>query len=182
MSLDSYSPANMSRFFEPLLFLSCIGNAVAAGLCPILGPAFPPFKHLSSSVSFKDALANLTSTLDEAFATGTSPHGPVPDSDTYSIQIFSTEENVFEYYHKGLGVVSEEVNGDSVYRMASTTKLYAVYMLLVAAGGDAIFSDPVTKYFTELKGTGIWDEVTVGAVAGQVGGVTADRKHALESS
>ncbi|KAF2267746.1 beta-lactamase/transpeptidase-like protein [Lojkania enalia] len=167
----------MTLSFQALFFLSSISKVLAAGLCPIYGAVFPPIKDLSRSSSFKTALDTLASTLDDAFATGNSSHGPIVSTDTYSIQAFSAfeERNLFEYYYEGSNLVEgTKIDGNSVYRLASTSKLYAVYMLLVEAGGDEIFSERVSKYLTELEGVTPWDEITVGALAGQVGGVAAD--------
>ncbi|KAF2867476.1 beta-lactamase/transpeptidase-like protein [Massariosphaeria phaeospora] len=162
-----------------LPFVWFIGHALAAGLCPIYGPVFPPAKNPSSSPSLQAALGKLKAGLDDAFATGNSPFGPVVDADTYSIQIFSTAEegSLFDYHHRGSsltkGVGAAEVNGDAVYRMGSVTKIFAVYMLLIQAG-IAVFSDLVTKHLPELSGKPGWEEITVGAVAGQIAGVPAD--------
>ncbi|KAH7130307.1 beta-lactamase/transpeptidase-like protein, partial [Dendryphion nanum] len=145
-------------------------------LCPILGPVFPPAKSLSTSSSFKTALASLQSQLQDAFKTGDSAHGPVGINDTYSIQIFSAAKKdlLFEQHHRGTNLAAETpIDGNSVYRVGSVAKMYTVYLLLLQSG-DAIFSEPLTRYLPELKGQSFWDEITVGALAGQIGGVIAD--------
>ncbi|KAJ4301250.1 hypothetical protein N0V90_003341 [Kalmusia sp. IMI 367209] len=117
--------------------------------------------------------------LDSAFTTGNTSHGSISVNDTYSIQIFSAyEESLFEFYHTGANVVTPvndnyEIDGDAVYRIASAGKLYTVYLLLIVAG-DAVFAESVTKYLPELAGVAHWDEVTVGALAGYIGGVSAE--------
>jgi CubicO group peptidase (beta-lactamase class C family) len=166
-----------------LLASSCA--LVVADICPIYGPVFPPAKSLPASPTWHDAASKIKTALDDAFASGNTSHGPVSSNDTYSIQIFSTQDILFEYYNEGANLAASgdygtEVNGDSVYRIGSSSKLYAVYLLLVVAG-DRVFSDPVVKYFPELKGVAHWDDVVVGALAGQVGGVDADGKFELHS-
>lgn len=147
------------------------------GLCPILGPVFPPAKSLSTSPSLASALEALKSQLSTAFETGQSPHGALSANDTYSIQIFSANDKdlLFNYHHRGsnLADTNAEINGDSVYRIGSISKLITVYLLLLQAG-DGIFNEPITRFIPEWKGQGIWDEVTVGALAGQIAGVDAN--------
>lgn len=152
---------------------------ISAAVCPLLGPIFPEPKHPSSSPSFQSALTTLKAALDEGFATGTSEFGPIFDSDAYSIQIFSAHEeaNLFEYYHAGPNFAEgpgvKKIDGDSVARIGSVGKVLTVYLLLIEAGGDAIFSDPVTKYVQELTNP-VWKDVTIGALAGYTAGLAAD--------
>lgn len=171
----------MALLRNTLLLLSTIGSIFAAGLCPIYGPVFPPAAKLSTSSTWLNASAQLRSTLEAAFVNGTTPHGPVSPKDTYSIQVFSTNGTIFEYYHKGSNLAASGiygVDGDSVYRVGSVSKLYAVYLLLVVAG-DRVFSDPMVRYIPELEGLAHWNDVTVGALAGQVGGVVTDCKSSV---
>jgi hypothetical protein len=152
-----------------------------AGYCPRSGPVFPSSKSLSTNALFQSVLDKLQASLQDAFTSGNTSFGPVNPNDTYSVQIFSTENArpLLDFHHRGAGVDdSKEVNGDSIYGIASTTKLITVYMLLLQAG-DGIFNDHVTKYLPELSGQGHWDEITVGALAGYVGGIVADGESRL---
>jgi CubicO group peptidase (beta-lactamase class C family) len=175
----------MTHLLNLVLLLTSIGVVIAADLCPIYGPVFPPSKDLSASLTWHDAASKIKAALDDAFASGNTSHGPVSSNDTYSVQIFSKQDTLFEYYNDGSSLAASggcgsELDGNSVYRVGSISKLYAVYLLLVVAG-DRVFSDPVVKYLPDLKDVAYWDEVTVGALAGQVGGVVADRKCQLRS-
>jgi hypothetical protein len=164
---------------QKVLAATFAAQASAVGLCPIPGAVFPAPQNLSASATFREAQANITSVLNVAFRTGNSSRGPIVDSDTYALQVFTaSEENVFEYYHRGSGLVESvgEVNGDSIYLIASVTKMLTVYVLLLEAGYE-VFSDSITKYLPELAGVGTWDQTTVGAIAGQTGGVVADREY-----
>ncbi|KAL2270730.1 hypothetical protein VTJ83DRAFT_101 [Remersonia thermophila] len=75
---------------------------------------------------------------------------------------------------------------DAVYRLGSLTKVFTVYTWL-AQDGDAKWNDPITKYVPELAravaegkarqdpvGHVNWEEVTVGALAGQTSGAIRD--------
>lgn len=161
------------------LLHSSFSVAVATGsICPMLGPVFPASKELHSSVTFQDKLKTLQAKLDNAFASGNTTHGPVNPNDTYSIQIFSTisKEPLLDYHRRGSTVLGNRtIDGDSVYRIASASKLITMYLLLIEAG-EAILGDKVTKYIPELSGAAYWDDITVGSLAGYLGDITAECK------
>ncbi|KAH7412104.1 beta-lactamase/transpeptidase-like protein [Phaeosphaeria sp. MPI-PUGE-AT-0046c] len=147
-----------------------------ASYCPPLGPVFPPLKSLSTSASFRTSLASLEASILDALSTSNTSHGPLNSNDTYSIQLFSTsdEKPLLDIHHRGRDVVGNRtIDGNSVYRIASTTKVITVYLLLLAAG-DGILNDLVTKHLPELAGKGYWDDITIGSLAGYMSGITAD--------
>jgi CubicO group peptidase (beta-lactamase class C family) len=161
-------------FLAPLL-----GVAAAAGPCPPLGPVFPAPKSLANDDVFQNSLARLKSSIEETLSTGTGLPGSVSPNDTYSIQIFSTkdEKPLLDYHRRGGGVVGNRtIDGDSVYRIASITKIFTVYLLLLQAG-EGIFADPVTKYLPELEASAHWKGVSVGTVASYLSGVAAEGKN-----
>lgn len=114
--------------------------------------------------------------MEEAFASGNTTHGPLNQNDTYSIQVFSasSEDLLIDYHRRGPAVLGNRtIDGDSVYRIASTSKLITVYLLLIQAG-PAIFSDKVIKHLPELAGAAHWDDITVGSLAGYLADITAE--------
>jgi hypothetical protein len=138
---------------------------------------FPAPKELHSSITFQATLKTIQAKVDEAFASGNTSHGPVNPNDTYSIQIFSTvsERPLLDYHRRGQALLGNRtIDGDSVYRIASTSKLLTVYLLLLEAG-ETIFKEKVTKYVPELAGAAYWDDITVGSLAGYLGDITAER-------
>ena len=150
--------------------------AASAYYCPPSGPTFPVPQTLASNTPFLKSLGDLEAAIRDAFASGNSSHGPVNPNDTYSIQIFSTKDEapLLDFHRSGVGLVgNSSLNGDSIYRIASTTKLITVYLLLLAAG-DGILHESVTKWLPELTVKGYWDEITVGALAGYLAGVVSD--------
>ncbi|KAH7348219.1 beta-lactamase/transpeptidase-like protein [Pyrenochaeta sp. MPI-SDFR-AT-0127] len=152
---------------------------VSSGLaktCPFLGPVFPAPKSLSTSQSFQSTLSSIRTNIESAITAGNSSHGPLDPASSYSIQIFSSrdEKPLFDYHRRGSDVVGNRpIDGDSIYRIASTTKLITVYLLLLQSG-DGIFNDKVAKYLPELAGKQNWDEITVGALAGYIGGIVSE--------
>jgi CubicO group peptidase (beta-lactamase class C family) len=151
-----------------------LATSTSAALCPLLGPVFPPPQSLSSSPSFQAALNGLRSTLDNAFAGG---HGSLNPNDTYSVQVFSTSDGgkpLFDFYRRGAGLSDDlDLNGDAIFRIASTSKLITTYLLLLQAG-DGIWTEKVTKYIPELSGKQYWDQISVGALAGYISGITSE--------
>ncbi|KAJ4993117.1 hypothetical protein SVAN01_01469 [Stagonosporopsis vannaccii] len=158
-----------------LLYYAALATAASA-VCPMLGPVFPVPTELPSAVAFQNSLKTLQANIDEAFTTGNTSYGPINPTDTYSIQIFSTrsEELLLDYHHHGSNVLGNRtVDGDSIYRIASTSKVITVYLLLLEAG-DAVFAEKVTKYLPELAGVQNWDDITVGALAGYLGDIVSE--------
>ncbi|OCL07086.1 beta-lactamase/transpeptidase-like protein [Glonium stellatum] len=172
-------------FLPFLLFCSLFRLSVAFENCPLLGPVFPPPSNISFGL--QAAFSNLTEVLDQAIASGNSTHGLVNNKTSYSVQFFSVNEKnpLFEYYYttpSSYGV--QKVDGDSVYRIGSISKLLTVYTLLVEIG-DKYWDRAVTDFIPELRALvpksrsdpiafNAWDEITLGSLAGQVAGVTRD--------
>lgn len=162
--------------FTSLVCCSFWVTVTIASICPILGPVFPAPSELHSSAAFQDTLRLLESKISEAFTSGNTTHGQVNQNDTYSIQIFSTTSKtpLLDYHRRGPAVLGNRtIDGDSVYRIASTSKLLTVYLLLLQAG-EAIFGDKVIKYLPELEGAAHWDDITIGSLAGYLGDITAE--------
>ncbi|KAF2731271.1 beta-lactamase/transpeptidase-like protein, partial [Polyplosphaeria fusca] len=160
----------------------------AAVFCPIYGPAFPAPSSLAQSSTFRLALKNLTSTLDAAFASGNSSLGPVETTSANAIQVFSLNDDespLYEYYRSG-SILSpagvQKVDGDSVMRIGSISKLITVYMVL-AELGDKAWDFKITEVVPELKNWNRteweenplyhvnWDEITLGSLAGHLSGI-----------
>lgn len=157
--------------------LLLFGSLTTASLfCPFAGPVFVAPKSLSTNNAFQPSLTDLEASIKDAISTGSSTHGPVDSKDTYSIQIFSTSDQlpIFEFHHRGADVLgSQPIDGDSIYRIGSMTKLLTVYLLLLEAG-DGIFNDLVTRHLPELAAYSHWGDITVGALAGYAAGIAAE--------
>ncbi|KAF2235028.1 beta-lactamase/transpeptidase-like protein, partial [Viridothelium virens] len=165
---------------------------LAEGLtnCPTLGPVFPAPRTLNTN-SLQDVFQNLTETLNHAIATGNGTHGAVDNNTAYSVQFFSLIENMpaFEWYYtpapiQNASFGTKKIDGDSIFRIGSLTKLFTVYALLLELG-DIYWDEPVTKFLPELQKQSQeslsdavdfvrWDDVTLGALASHLAGVTRD--------
>ncbi|KAF9697184.1 hypothetical protein EKO04_004972 [Ascochyta lentis] len=159
-----------------LFFYKTLVTAAIASVCPILGPVFPAPKELHLSTTFQDTLGRIHSDIEKVLVSGNSTHGSLNTNDTYSIQIFSTTSGkpLLDYHRRGPAILGNRtVDGNSVYRIASVSKLLTVYLLLLEAG-EKVFNDKVTKYLPELEGAASWDDITIGSLAGYLGGITAE--------
>lgn len=153
--------------------------------CPLAGPAFPAPSRLSDSAPFRDAVQLLEAQL-------TSPDTGLESNNTaYAIAIFSSKENktLYErYYTPSIDVGVPQIDQDSVFRLASVSKVFTVWTFL-AALGDSRFNDPITRYVPELASDGnrpangtvyddiedvMWEDVTLGDLASQAAGIARD--------
>lgn len=155
----------------------------------VLGPAFEPPTNLATEKTILSTAANVTQLLQGMFLTGKTPYGNMVSNDTaLSVQVVSLDSDrpLIDFHHTpgNLNVSAgstAKVDADSVYRIASISKLFTVYTLLVNKGRQ-YWDTPVADLIHELKaqhgGSVIeqsqWNEVTVGALASQMGGVSAD--------
>lgn len=161
--------------------------------CPLIGPEFPPPQHLAQHPIWQSALANLTAAFSQIDNSNTQG----ADNFSYSIQIFSTNPGaptLWERYRTArdlpadtVGVVN--VDGNTVYRLGSVSKVFTVLAFLAQAG-DIHWNQPITQFVPELaKFAGQttsnnfdsvrdtpWDDVTIGSLASQVSGLGRDCK------
>jgi CubicO group peptidase (beta-lactamase class C family) len=149
--------------------------------CPLLGQIFPPPIDLSSQSTWQNATTTLARVLSNATL--------VKSNETsFAIQIITKNSiiPVYEYYHKAPSHLygsgnSTTIGKDAIFRIASVSKMFTVYALLLECGFKC-FEDPITKYVPELKNakfnneidTEQWEQVTLGALASQMSGIGRD--------
>ncbi|KAH7116908.1 beta-lactamase/transpeptidase-like protein [Dendryphion nanum] len=164
---------------------------IAAPNCPLIGPEFPPPQRLAEHPIWRNAMANITYVfdyIDTSNITGV-------DRFSYSLQIFSTNPGppiLWERHRTAKDLPSnttgvKKVDGDTVYRLGSVSKVFTVLTWL-AELGDVHWNQPITKYIPELaKYDGRssqpgfdsvretpWDDITIGSLASQVSGLGRD--------
>jgi CubicO group peptidase (beta-lactamase class C family) len=175
------------RFLTFIPFLSLCNGATN---CPLMGPTFPKPQYLSRSAVLQAAVQNLTTRfnqMDTDNSTGTY-------SNSYSIQLFSTTTSIplFQHSHTAQNLTNQnttgvtKVDGNTVFRIGSPTKVFSIYAFLIAAG-DIHFNEPVTKYVPELavlaanqSGNALtkvaWSDITIGELASHMAGISNDSK------
>ncbi len=175
--------------FRKLALLSVLSQHVAADF---LGPTYPAPLDLTSSTSLvRAAWENLTETLD-GYLKGNNTPAEVADFKkvTWSTGLFSihdSEAKQLQYHYtspqvkKGNG--TKDVDGDTIYRMASVTKLFTVLVGLLELNEEQ-WNTPISKIIPGLaiydNGTAAkddpvyttpWDKITPWALANQQSGV-----------
>ncbi|KAK3983799.1 beta-lactamase-like protein sdnR [Cladorrhinum sp. PSN332] len=169
----------MTVVLQFLLFLGIIGSFSWAQNCPIHGPAYPAVANLSASTALQTAKESVDKLLAEGLASGQLDNTTL----TFSIAVFSidSDELVYEYHHAGADQ-NITLNSDSIYRLASISKLVTVYAILSKLS-DRYWDEPVTKYVAELSALpapdslldGVdWSEVTLGGLASHMSGIGRD--------
>lgn len=163
-----------------LLFVALYTNSVSAaldGLCPPLGAVLPPATSPSSHVAVQSA----AKVLREALANLTAPFNKT--AVTFGVQSIREAQPIIEYHYTPQeldprGV--QKVDSDTVFRLASTSKIFPVLAVLKTHGMS--LDDPITDYLPELNAlnkqakaqnaiwTVDWDEITLGALASHLGG------------
>lgn len=169
------------------VLLAILVLAVSAAnptICPILGQQWPTPKNLAREATFQAVAKNLTATLQGLQNTTGF------NTTSYSVVVFSGSEDglAFEYHHTDR-TIRESTSGtkivtaDTVYRLASVSKVMTLYMFL-AQVGEGPLSDPVAKWIPELlvptdaDGLDVvrpdWKHMTLGDLAGQLSGLPRD--------
>ncbi|KAI0380509.1 beta-lactamase/transpeptidase-like protein [Hypomontagnella monticulosa] len=182
-----------SLFFPVAVLLAPQVVFSVAGIpnCPYPGPAFPKPKALGSSETIKKAIADLTATFD---ARGMDPKMN-PNGTSWSIQVFSASDPdedtpVWGHYHTATSLLAADtpgvksVDGNTVYRLGSVTKIFTILTFLVEAG-DIYWNTPVTQWVPELELLAgkaqydpimnvDWDSITLQDLASHMAGIVRD--------
>lgn len=167
------------------LHLAALAGGVEAKKfkCPPLGISLPAPKSPSSS----DILANALPKAQEWFANATG--GFEGTAVSLTLKSIHEDEPLLDLHHtpsKADDRSVSEVDANTVYRIASISKLFSPLAALQVA--DISFEDPVTKYLPELRDlqeqqedvneltTVPWDEITIGALSSHMSGFGSDSK------
>ncbi|KAI1265839.1 beta-lactamase/transpeptidase-like protein [Xylariaceae sp. FL1019] len=152
-------------------------------ICPLRGQQFPAPTGLSSEALFMNATKSI-----EQILTANITQSPYNDT-TFSLGMFSTSDDglLWEFHHTDSTVATSgngtnKVDADSIYRIASISKILTVYQWLIK-DGDRKFNDPISDFIPELVKyqvkhdyypTPDWDEITVNDLAMFLAGVARD--------
>ncbi|KAM0328572.1 hypothetical protein ACHAQA_004980 [Verticillium albo-atrum] len=94
---------------------------------------------------------------------------------SFSVQITTPDDTFFEFHHTAplrndTGV--DEVNGETIYRIGSVTKVFTVLALLLEEGLNLDL--PVWHFVSELEGVAKYKDTTLRMLASQLAGVNKD--------
>lgn len=146
----------------------------------LLAKQYPAPIQLASEPAFQAAAQHLGDVLDKRLT-------QLPYNETtFSIGMFSTSSDdlVYQYHHTSSVVArdqfgTQKVDAESIYRIGSISKLLTVYLFLVCEG-DRYFNEPIAKFLPQLEDadwnslTPDWNEITIGDLASQMGGLARD--------
>lgn len=175
-----------------LQFGLLVGSLSPAVLSDLLGPTYPAPTDLTSSNSpVKKAWSALSSAFDKTLKQNNTVTGfddlAGAEKVTFSASLFSLHdpEAVDLQYHYTAPQVAnsefgtKEVDGDSIYRVASVSKLITVLTGLIELS-DAEWNTPLSEIFPELIASSNWtenpvtnvqwDQITPWALANQLAG------------
>jgi CubicO group peptidase (beta-lactamase class C family) len=159
------------------LFASQVASQASIA-CPVVSKTYSPPQNISSSSIWEKAIATLNQNLSKL----------VTQNISVAIQIHSKDSTdpLFEYYRKSPGHSygpngQKPVDGDTIFRIGSMTKMFTVYALLIECGFTC-FEEPITKYVPELRNLKYdneidnvnWEEIMIGALAAQISGIGRD--------
>lgn len=170
------------KFPAVVLFSAILaGPTTAAGLCAPLGAIFPPAHvALSTNEDVQKAAANLTSAFTSLLKSD--------NLTSLAVQVTSLadSEPLFEFYRTAAAVNrtgAQHVTSQTQFRIASVTKVFTVLAMLQHEE-NFDWKAPISKYVPELLSNNAsnevktvrWDEVTLDALASQLGGIPRDSK------
>ncbi|KAE9989176.1 hypothetical protein EG328_000108 [Venturia inaequalis] len=181
--------------FIAILLISAAVNA------NFLGPRFSPPTHFTGDSLVAASWKNLGSNLD-AYLQGNRQGVESSlleglENLTFSLGMFSVHDpaaETLQYHYTSKEVANgkgaKEVDGNSIYRVASVSKLFSVY------AGMLVFSDeqwnqPITDFVPRLSKSTLdkittdsihyiqWEDVTLRALASQIAGIPRDAQPVL---
>jgi CubicO group peptidase (beta-lactamase class C family) len=176
---------------DVLLVYQFITAVNAFNAVPILGPAYPAPKDFTSDESLiNQAWKNFTNILGDKSSNTSDPSKLY--NYTFSVGMFSLYDDgaaKLQYHHAGPDLVNSaagvnKIDGDSIYRVGSVSKLFTAYMALLKFG-SAYWDVPLITVFPQLSnftdslpdtilGKTNWTTITIGALAGQVADFARD--------
>ncbi|KAF5707815.1 hypothetical protein FGLOB1_6719 [Fusarium globosum] len=167
----------------------CIDKDIPFQACAPIGAYYPPPTIDKSSESFKKLTSQFTETFDGLIKNGGSDkYGPItPNTTSFSVVIFGGAESLrddpvfFEYHYTSPEDQASNVNftSDTRFPVGDVSMVFTVYAWLVKMGEQ--WETPITKYLPELAKvkdplTVNWEDVTIGALAGQMSGLSRESR------
>jgi CubicO group peptidase (beta-lactamase class C family) len=161
--------------------LSYIPIALLACICGALASCEPPTAFLPQSAWTNDGLAStftsINRTLQDLFSTSAF------NTSSASIQITSSDHTLFSAFHTASTTNggATEVDGSTIYRIASNTKIFtALAILQQHARGKIDLDAPITTYIHDLRsgrkkrGNIKWERISIRSLLSHVGGIPDD--------
>lgn len=164
--------------------------------CPLYGQNYPAPTGLATSKHVEAATESVVNQLLKAKNEATAYGALDTKTTAFSVDFYSLddEDTIFSHHFMPAQLLDqrtagvEEVDSDTIYRVGSVSKLWTVYLYLLAAG-DQTWNEPITEFIPELheidQTQGFdptsdvdWESITVGALASHLAGIGRDPTHA----
>lgn len=173
------------RFIIIALLLSQYVLSVTAR-CYNPSPVHPPPNLSHNEPELRDVFNSVGASLrqivsDKAF-----------DISSFSVEITSSKETLWSLHHtarerNSSRIGAENIDGRSVYRIASITKVFTVLGILQQhAAGNLSLDDPITNYIEDLnnpqEGSIPWKDITLRSLASQLSGIPRECEFTLSSA
>lgn len=177
-------PPTMAPWSLKILLAFHINAVVVLSQCPPLGSVLPAPRHLSANANLSEIAAGIADQLQNTTSAFNATALSVGVKSIYESSTFLDFHNTPSVFNTS---GTHKVDGNTVYRIASTSKLFTALAVLQLAGTINL-SDPITKYVPNLVHlskeqskvnsvtTVDWPSVTVEALASHLGGIGADRE------
>ncbi|EXJ95148.1 hypothetical protein A1O1_00267 [Capronia coronata CBS 617.96] len=144
-----------------VLSIWCVLSTVEA-VVGAPGPAFPALNLGRGSPGIEKLQTRLDQAVGDVLSHGKVPGGSWDSSTTsFALQVTSATETIWSSYHSASKQGSDTphvVTGDSFFRIASISKTFTVYALLLE---QLNLDEPVTKWLPELKVPQTEDDVAI---------------------
>ncbi|KAK3714048.1 hypothetical protein LTR37_008077 [Vermiconidia calcicola] len=157
------------------LFTLCIASAIATCFDP--SPAFPVPEWTNGGEDLSSVFDSIETQLRDLIA------DQKYDAASFSVEVTSSHESLWSQYHTARKrnesrPGAERVDGDSLYRIASITKVFTTLGLLYQyEAGNLDLQSPISKYIPELAVNGgeiPWHDITLRTLASQLSGLPRD--------
>jgi CubicO group peptidase (beta-lactamase class C family) len=165
--------------------LNAVKRVVVAAL---LSSSFAQSRYMPGPVTFPlelraidDGITELRNSLDDAIKSLLTTLSNIAE-ESWAVQLTSSEETLWSSFSTAKEL-KPEVNGDTVFRIASISKTITMYALLREKSIN--LNDPVTRYIPELmhkkKEPWLvdWEQVTLRSLASYLSGMPRDSKSVL---
>jgi len=169
----------MDRFIYLLLVF--VFQVQGFRTCYSPGPAFPPASQILNKTHFSQLGIKLDNVIERILS---NPDGWTTNTTSFAVQLTSSDETIWSHYYTApiLGQYKDSdsapVTGDTAFRIASISKSFTVYAILLEKGIN--LEDPITKYLPELLAGEKhpwhvqWDQISIRSLASQLSGISRE--------
>lgn len=151
-----------------LCFSTVLANK--GGRCPPSGAVFPP-PDIPATLELTDVTTQINTLIR-----GNSSRWNASTT-SFSLELTSVNDTLFSIHHTAPirnENSTDRVDTQTIYRVASITKVFTTLLLLVHAEGH--LDSPVSQFVPELQNASHYSSITLRMLASHVAGIPRDSK------